>query len=224
MMADAQTPQAVELLKYPLAVLSVFLALVGAKYVLGVPFGAVSEITSDGVKFAQDAKGEIAALSAQLNAAVREIEEIRKQLPEKPLPAAARSEIFEASQTVSTQTAQLASVDTGSALPGLPSKGYIWIGDYDAKRPGWIRVKLVSPATNETLSSPPPSVSPGAVFTVSSNMVLRDGLPPNNADYFQSRRSLGVLPTGTKVVIQSAPVAIDREFAVQYWAEVAVQR
>ena len=32
----------VELAKYPVAVLSIFLALVGAKYVLDIPFGSVS--------------------------------------------------------------------------------------------------------------------------------------------------------------------------------------
>ena len=69
-MADQSTTMT-ELAKYPLAVLSIFLALVGAKYILGVPFGAVTEITKDGVKFSQEAKGEIASLSAQINAAQR---------------------------------------------------------------------------------------------------------------------------------------------------------
>ncbi len=217
-MADSAHP-VIELWKYPLAVLSIFIALVGAKFILGVPFGALSEITRDGVKFTQDAKGEIASLSAQVNALAKAMDELKKQTPEKALTDVARSDIFEASQTVSTQTAQLASVEAVQA-----QKGYLWIGDYDRKQKAWTRIKLVSTATNAPPAQGPDSITPGSSFTVSANMVLRDGLPANDVAYFQARKSLGVLPTGTRIVAQGKPVAIDREFAVQYWLEVAVQR
>jgi hypothetical protein len=212
----------VELAKYPIAVLSIFLALVGAKYILGIPFGSVSEITKDGVKFTQDAKGEIASLSAQLNGAMKSIEEIKRQLPTKALSTEARSVIFEASQTVPDQTAQLTTIKSTDASAELT--GYIWIGDYNKSTSIWQRVKLLSPATNSPLVSAPASVAPGAVFAVSDNMVLRDGLPQNDNSYFQGRKSLGVLPTGTRVRVLSSPVAIDREFAVQYWLQVVAQR
>ena len=58
----------VELAKYPVAILSIFLALVGAKYVLDLPFGSVAEITKDGVKFTQDVKGVIADVVASTSA------------------------------------------------------------------------------------------------------------------------------------------------------------
>ena len=212
----------VELAKYPVAVLSIFLALVGAKYVLDIPFGSVSEITKDGVKFTQDAKGEIASLSAQLNGAMKSIEEIKRQLPSKSLSTEAKSEIFEASQTVPDQTAQLTTVKSTDA--GAELTGYIWIGDYSKATSTWQRVKLVSPTTNAPLASAPPTIAPGAVFAVSGNMVLRDGLPQNDGAYFQGRKSLGVLPTGTRVKVLSAPVAIDREFAAQYWLQVVAQK
>ena len=212
----------VELAKYPIAVLSIFLSLVGAKYILGIPFGSVAEITKDGVKFTQDAKGEIASLSAQLNGAMKSIEEIKRQLPTKSLSTEARSEIFEASQTVPDQTAQLTTIKSNDASAELT--GHIWIGDYNKATSTWQRVKLVSPTTNSPLASPPTSVAPGAVFAVSGNMVLRDGLLQNDSSYFQGRKSLGVLPTGTRVRVLSSPVAIDREFAVQYWLQVVAQR
>lgn len=223
-MGDSTNSGLVELWKYPVAVLAVFLALVGAKYILGVPFGSLSEVTKDGVKFTQDAKGEIASLSAQVNALSKAMEELKRRAPEGPLSAAARTDIFEASQTVSTQTAQLTSVDAAGAQAGPPQKGYIWIGDYDKKAKSWSRVKLIWGTSNARLESAPESITPGSVYAVSSNMVVRDGLPPNTAEYFQARKSLGVLPVGTKVIAQSQPVAVDREFAVQYWLEVAVQR
>lgn len=220
-MAEDKSPF-IEIAKYPVVVLSIFLALVGAKYFLDIPFGSVSEITRDGVKFTQDAKGEIASLSAQLNGAIKSIEEIKRQLPSKSLSPEAKSEIFEASQTVPDQTAQLTTVKSADAGPELT--GYIWIGDYSKATSTWQRVKLVSPTTNSPLASAPPTIAPGAVFAVSGNMVLRDGLPPDDGAYFQARKSLGVLPTGTRVKVLSAPVAIDREFAVQYWLQVVAQK
>jgi len=223
-MSDKPTSAVIELWKYPVAVMAVFLALVGAKYILGVPFGSLSEVTKDGVKFTQDAKGEIASLSAQVSEVSKALEELKKQIPERPLTAAARSEIFEAGQTVSAQTAQLTSVDTSSASPASSQKGFIWIGDYDKATKKWTRVKLLPAESNSPLALGPESISPGSVFAVSANMVLRDGLPNNDVEYFKARRSTGVLPTGTRVVAQTKAVGIDREFAVQYWLEVAVQR
>ncbi|MEJ8847276.1 hypothetical protein [Variovorax rhizosphaerae] len=188
-MAEQVNPY-VELAKYPLAVASIFLALVGAKFVLGIPFGAISKLTKDGVEFAQEAKGEIASLSAQVNAATKAIDEIKKQVPSKPLSSEAKSDIFEASQTVSNQTAQVATVGSDSLSGRSPAAGFIWIGDYTKSLSAWQRVKLVSPTTNAPLTTPPSSVAPGTVFTLSSNMVLRDGLPANDTEYFQGRRSL----------------------------------
>lgn len=212
---------AIELAKYPIAVFSIFLALVGAKYILEIPFGSVAEITKDGVKFTQDAKGEIASLSAQLNGAMKSIEEIKRQLPTTPLSTAAKAAVFEASQTVPDQTAQLTTVKSGGRDAELT--GYIWIGDFNEATSSWQRVKLVSPATNEPLKAAPAAVAPGSVFAVSANMVLRDGLPQNDGAYFQGRKSLGVLPTGTRVKVLSTPVPINREFAVQYWLRVTAQ-
>lgn len=223
-MSTPPSPSAVELWKYPIAVFAVFLALVGAKYILGVPFGALSEVTKDGVKFTQDAKGEIASLSAQVNEVSKALEELKKQIPQSPLTAAAKSDIFEASQTVSAQTAQLTAVDVSSAASASSLKGYIWIGDFDKAAKRWTRVKLLPADSNTPLSTGPESIAPGSVFAVSANIVLRDGLPSNDVDYFRARRSVGVLPTGTRVIAQSRAVGIDREFAVQYWLEVAVQR
>lgn len=220
----ADTHPYVELAKYPVAVAAVFLALVGAKFILEVPFGAVTKIGKDGVEFAQEAKGELASLGSQLNAATKAIEEIKKELSAKALSAEARGAIFEASQTVSNQTAQLATLRREVAAGTDEQTGYIWIGDISKSSSSWQRIKLLSPATNAPLATPPSSISPGATFTVSGNMVLRDGLPANDADYFQARKSLGVLPIGTKVRVLAKPVGIDREFAVQYWANVAIQR
>ena len=172
------------------------------------------------MKFSQDAKGEIASLAAQVNATSKGLEELKSQISTKPLSVQAKADIFEASQTVSNQTADLANVKSDKGGSGPEVRGFIWIGDYAAG--AWTRTKLVSPTTNAALSDPPTSIAAGTTFAVSANMVLRDSLPRNDAEYFQGRKSLGIVATGTKVRVLAAPVAIDREFAVQYWVQVAV--
>lgn len=219
-MADPKSTL-VELLKYPITIFSIFLALIGGKHFLGITFGPVAEITPDGgVRFRQDAKGEIASLAAQLNSAVAAIEELRKQVSQQhELSPQARSSIFEASQTVSNQTAQIAKIQVDPSTDSQKPRGYIWIGDY---RGSWSRVKLAPVDGNDPIATPPGKIVPGSEFKVLGNLVVRDGLPPNNAEYFQSRKTLGIVPVGSKIRVLSPPAAIDREFAVQYWVEVSV--
>lgn len=208
----------VELLKYPLTILSLLIALIVAKYTLGVSFGAVTEVSLEGVKFTQDAKGEIADLAGKLNGALAAIEELKKQAGSKEtFSPRAQSEIFAATQTVSDQTAQLAKLSSVQAAGSPKQKGLIWIGDY---KNGWSRVLLSAIDTGKQIVVPPDKLLSGTEYSVLGNMVVRDGLPSNDADYFRGRKSLGVIPRGTKVRLVRAPAAIDRGFAVQYWAEV----
>jgi hypothetical protein len=210
-----------ELLKYPLAALSIFLALVGAKHVLEIPFDSLSKITKDGIEFRQEAKGELASLAAQLHATTTAIEEIKRQLPTQSISPSAKSNISEASETVPEQTARIASVETISKDTEKPLKGFIWIGDYNKDTKKWLRTKLISPTDNSPVSLSPEEITPGTSYSVSANMVLRDGLPPNTNEYFQARRSLGVVPLGKKITMQATPTAVDRGFATQYWAEIS---
>jgi hypothetical protein len=210
----------VELLKYPITILSILLALIAARYFLGITFGAVAEVSASGVKFSQDAKGEIASLAAQLNSATAAIEELRKQSPQHAeLTPKAQSALFEASQTVSNQTAQVAKLQADPGTDSPKSKGYIWIGDYGND---WARVKLAPVDSNDPIKVAPAQIVAGSEYKVLGNMVVRESLPPNNADYYRSLKSLGIIPVGTKVRILSKPTGIDREFAVQYWAEVSL--
>jgi hypothetical protein len=208
---------AVELLKYPVTVFSILLALIIAKFTLGISFGAVAEVGPGGVKFAQDAKAEIADLAGKLNGAVVAIEELKKQSETRAPSAQSQTAVFEATQTVSDQTAQLAKLSSDQPAGTSKQKGYIWIGDY---KNGWNRVKLGAVDTGQPIAGSPEKLLPGTEYSVLGNMVVRDGLPSNDADYFGGRKSLGVIPRGTKVRLVKAPVLIDREYVVQYWAEV----
>lgn len=216
-MADGSNSTFIELAKYPVTVLSIFLALAGAKYLLGVRFDTITKISSDGVEFSQEAKGEIASLATQVNALSKTVDELRKETSDKPLTVEAKAKIAEAAQTVSNQTADLASVKPAQG-EATAARGYIWIGDYDAAGKTWSRIRLVAPNSNQAVS--PSSLTIGGEYVVSANLVMRDGQPRNDDDYYRSLATLGVVRNGTRVRLLSAPVAIDRGFAVQYWVQV----
>jgi hypothetical protein len=207
----------VELAKYPVAVLSIFLALAGAKYFLGVRFDAITKISTDGVEFTQEAKGEITSLATQVNELAKTVDALRKGANASTLTSDTKASIAEAAQTVSDQTAELASVRPTQG-ESAPARGYIWIGDYEAN--AWSRIKLVSPKTNQSVDVPPSAMTSGSEYVASANLVLRAGMPLNDGDYFRSQPTLGVIKTGTRLKLLSVPKGVDREFAVQYWAQV----
>lgn len=218
-MAD-ESSSIVSLLRYPMTVFSILVALIIAKYALGLSFGAVATVGPGGVTFVQDAKAEIADLAGRLNGALAAIEELKKQTAARGTSSPqAQTAIFAATQTVSDQTAQLAKLTSDQAAGSSKQKGFIWIGDYKTT---WSNVKLGSLATGQAITEPPEKLLPGTEYILLGNMVVRDGLPSNDTEYFRGRKSLGVLPRGTKVRLVRAPIPLDREFAVQYWAEVEV--
>lgn len=209
----------VELWKYPLTVFSILVALIIAKFALGVSFGPVSEITRDGIRFGQEQKGELANLASRLGGAIAEIDELKKSLPKSQVVSdETQRKVFEAAQTVSDQTAQVASIGTKGAGASL-QQGYIWIGNY---KNTWSPVKLAMVATGQPVTVPPDKLLPGTEYLVLGNMVVRDGRPENDARYFEGRRSLGTVTRGSRIRLVSTPDGIDRQFAVQYWAKVEV--
>lgn len=210
----------VELLKYPVTIFSLLLALLVAQSMLGVQFGQVTELGPGGIKFVQQASGEIANLDGKLNGVLAEIEALKKAAPTVTTAASTETQsvVFAASQTVSDQTAQFASV-AREVAPSGPSarKGYIWIGDYKGD---WGKTMLGTGSDDTPVRGKPEALPLGATYTALGNMVVRDGLPSNDAEYFRARSSLGVIPKGTPLRLLGTPVAIDREYAVQYWAQI----
>ena len=101
--------------------------------------------------------------------------------------------MFEQQQTVSDQTAQLAKL--GSAPGAISHRGYIWIGDSSGGR--WVRVQLASLQTGQPITEPLDQLRVGTEYKALGNVIVRDDLPPNNADYFRARKSLGTVPRGS---------------------------
>jgi hypothetical protein len=210
----------VEIFKYPITIFSILVSLIIGTYLLGIKWGSVSEISKDGIKFTQEAKGELTDLSSKLNGALAAIEELKKHIPSAQANSSQiLSAVSEAEQTVSDQTAQLSKLQPNSN--GSSSQtGYIFIGNYKGE---WRAVKLAALDTGQPISLPPQQLQPGTSYEVLDNMVVRDSLPSNDGSHYKHHRSLGTIPRGTKVRLASAPVSIDRKFAIQYWAKVEIQ-
>ena len=216
-----------ELLKYPILVFSILVAIIILKVSLGLEFGPVTEVGSQGVKFAEQGKATLEAL-AELEAKVNEAA-VRLEALENPgderedSRAQVQSKAFSASQTVSDATAQVARLqnESGGSDREVP-RGYIWIGNYQGN--SWERAMIGRPDTGQPVEIAPADMRQGTEYITLGNMVLRDGLPANDEQYFRGRENLGVVPRGTRFSIKTPPTGIDREFAVQFWAEVEVLR
>lgn len=227
-----QRSQAAELAKYPLLVFSILIALVLAKFLLGLEFGAITEVSTGGVKFAEKSQATLAALAnleSKVNQAASEIEAIKKSLSDKTGgPTASSTALlettqtvsgFEATQTVSDQTARVEEIGVSDPLSKQKIRGYIWIGNF---KNSWAGIQLAKLDSGQPVALPPEQIQKGTEYAVLGNMVVRDGLPANDKEYFRGRNSIGVLPRGTRIRIVKPPEGIDREYAVQYWAEIEV--
>lgn len=180
-----------DLLRYPVLALSIVLAVIALKHFLGLEFGPVTELGTQGVKFAEQSKATleaIAELEANLNEAMVRIEAIEKE-DGKSVTASnqVEREAASAAQTVSDTTAQLARLQSAKRPSGKRLKGYIWIGNYNAE--GWEQVMLAGLDTGQPIQIPPDRVVEGTSYTTLGNIVLRDGLPANDALYFRGRAS-----------------------------------
>lgn len=214
---------AVELLKYPLLVFSILFALIVARRFLGLEFGAVTEVTTGGVKFAEKSRATFDALTTlevKVNQALVQLAELQKSSSVMRVESpTVKASTFEAAQAVSDQTARVEQIDATDPSQKGKIKGYVWIGNFRDK---WDRPKLARIDTGQPVTEPPKTLTPGTEYIALGNLVVRDGLPANDEAYFSGRRSVGVVPRGARVRLTSPPTAIDREYAIQCWAEVEV--
>jgi len=219
----------IELLKYPIAVFAILIALVIARFALNITFGPVTKVSTGGVEFTQASTAKIGDLEGKVNGLAMELQALKNASTTSIVTSTVKStrhadrsleaRIFEATQTVSDQTAQLAAL--GAQI--FPSKtrqtGFIWIGDYIDK---WDPAKLGSTDTDEPVTSTPDELQTGIEYQVLDNMVIRERAPKGNQGYLVSPISSGILPRGSLVRLLQKPVRSDAGFAVQYWAKVEV--
>ena len=217
------TESRIELMKYPVLVFSIVIALIILKLSLGLEFGMITELSTDGLKFSEKSNKatleSITELETKLNDSVVRIAALEKEINKnEKIGQSTQSKAFSASQIVSDATATIANL-----RPKIEGKdiakviGYIWIGNFENK---WGKTTLAKLDTGQPISLSPMQMQIGTEYKVLGNMVVRDGLPPNNAEYYRARKSLGVVPRGSIISILKKPEKVDREFAIQYWVEV----
>lgn len=217
----------VELLKYPVLVLSILLALIAMKFTLGLEFGMLTEFSTSGLKFSEksnqatlEAITELEARIEDLSARLESVEAGDEAAP--ALSGTEKSKAFSKTQSVSDATANIARLTAAASDDAIPRlTGWMWIGDFNGK---WSKTSLVNLGTGQPITITPSEMQAGTEYRVLGNMVVREGLPPNNAEYYRAQKSLGVVPRGSIVRILKQPVGVNREFAVQYWVQIEHER
>lgn len=212
----------IELTKYPVIVLSIVIGLIIVKYSLDIEFGMITELSTDGLKFSEKSNKATLEALTELESTINDIS-IRLNILEKGSApssetAKARAEAFFASQAVSDATAKIA--ELSNEIPGAKEKfnsGWIWIGNFDQI---WSKTTISQLNTGQPIDIAPEDMKVGTEYKVLGNMVIRDGLPPNNEEYYKARKNLGVLPRSSVITLLKTPEAVDRKFAVQYWAKI----
>lgn len=190
------------------------------KSMLGIQFGQITEIGPGGLKFAQQASAEIADLAGKLNGALAEIEALKKVSPDaRANTDQGRKDVFAATRSVSDQTVALASLVHEPAPSDVPvCGGSIWIGDIPNGI--WGKNMLGSGLSDQPVKECPQNLPLSASSTTLGNMIVRDGLTFIDPECFRARASLGVISTGAAMRLVRTPMAIDRHYAVHYFAQI----
>jgi len=213
-----------ELLRYPVIVASVLAGVIVANWFLALDLSRITEVGPSGIKLQEtreEASVAISELEARLDETAARVSAVEEQIEASGGVARKKmvSEVSESSDAVASLSRAINDRE-GTLLEGR--EGYIWIGNYKAATHGWDRQNLLQVDSRLPVERPPSQLAKGSQFRLAINTVLRDGLPPNDEEYFRARKNLGVVPRGTLLTLLGEPVGIDREFAKQYWAEMEV--
>ena len=220
MKSNDQNPY-LELLKYPIMAVSILFGLVAANWLLDLELSRITEFGPGGVKLSEvreDAALAAADLEERLDAALERIASLEKQLNSSTPQSRALTTVSEPSEAVANLSRS--NDELGTILKGR--KGFIWIGNYDAGGGEWQEQNLVLLEERTPVRAKPSELNRGSQYRIATNTYLRAGLPANDEAYFRGQKALGAIPRGTLLTLIGNPVGIDREFKVQYWAEVEV--
>jgi hypothetical protein len=111
--------------------------------------------------------------------------------------------------------------------PGQPDRnlegkeGYIWLGNLNPDS----TISDSNIAESGTKVHSYSTISTKKKFTLTANLYLRDGEPPNDSRYFKALPILGVLLSGVEIEILDAPVVKTRPSGLnQIWCRVKVSK
>ena len=212
----------IELIKYPVLVFSLLAAVVVARFALGIEFGNVTEISTQGLKFAeanQALSKTVTDLETRLNAMQEQIKALEKSNNvDLSYNETVQQDVFYAEQTVSDVTAnasRLAAQTTSQEEEVL--QGYIWIGDWGEGK--WSKVQLASMDSRQPITIPPEQMVAGTQYISLGNLVVRAEWPRNDEINFKGAETNGVIPRGSTLEIIT-PQDFDLDTSQQFWAEV----
>lgn len=217
-----------QLLQYPILILSIILGMALISFLFQIDFSRLSKVGPEGIEFYEererDISGAFSELETRTNDLAAKVAFLESRLAEADQDSLRRREIehFEATQTTSIKTAQLSRLPSANRELLLTGQtGYIWIGDWGKGLKNWQRLTIVTPDGEDVLLSPD-EILPGMQFRIRGNMVLRDGRPDEGAQYYRSRKSLGTIPKGSKVLALESPLKYDRKITTQCWMQIEV--
>jgi hypothetical protein len=210
-MSDDKPTPWIELLKFPVLVLSIVLGLLAVKSWSILDLSRLTKISTTGIEF-----------EAATAKSLTQIEERVASLEAGP-KAATRTESMDAetiaaSQTTSDSTARVSALATERS--GAPIQGFVWIGDYDAK---WHAARLGLLATGQPADLPPEKMQVGTQYRALDNLILRDQLPAADDSRSRGRHgvgAVGVVPGGKTLTLLAAPVPVVRSDGPHDWARV----
>ena len=203
-------------------VFSLLAAVVVARFALGIEFGNVTEISTQGLKFAeanQALSKTVTDLETRLNAMQQQIKALEKRNNvDLGYNEAVQQDVFYAEQTVSDVTAnasRLAAQTTSQEEEVL--QGYIWIGDWGGRE--WSKVQLASMDSRQPITISPAQMVAGTQYISLGNLVVRAERPRNDEINFKGAETNGVIPRGSTLEIIT-PENFDPDKSQQFWAEV----
>jgi len=229
-----------EYLKYPIMFISVVIAMFLAELLLEIDFGRMSKIGSGGIEFYDEEKAQILDVNTELESKISdlriELDVVSIQLNElsrtdsdltdfNPLNfEKAIVENFYKTQTVSDQTAVLG-IEQNTKEPLLINQeGYIFIGNYNRISKKWSNLALKDLNHNAINEDPNELIINEPIYIVHGNMILRKQMPKNDKEYYKGSKRLGIVPDHSIISLVEKPKGIDREFAVQWWVKIRIEK
>ncbi len=222
------------LIKYPLITVCVVGGLFIGTAFMGLDLSEISSISASGIQFKQEqdeaSKKAITTLVSQVTALEQEVSSLRsgvstpiiQKAPGQSgiVPANQGGSVLEvdytATETVAPYLANLSYVNAKGDTNLKGESGFIWLGEYDARKGAWSNMPLRTSSRDRQLTA-----SPGEIqmqqYRTSDNIVLRANMLNENNDNLQNN-TIGFIPQGTLLKLK----CIDK-VGEQYWGEVLVE-
>ena len=205
-----------ELLKFPLTIIIGIAAIVVGCLALGVK-PATLQVGELKVELETELRKELVTSNLDINEQVRS--EVRNQLKQFGLDSSRliqKDTVAAVTNVVSDDVAKLAKIETpeGTGTVFKSTEGYIWIGNYFPKTNRYGDIQINVKAMSE--------IEIGKSYFVNGNMVIRQGSPVKNIDYYRGEKKVGLAVKGTEVQVLEKPEAKPFSNYQQFWVKIRV--